>query len=766
MPRARRKKTSDVPTRIYSYRCLPPITEGKRVEDQFWLAGQYRNALVEIEIRLREHFRGVQLDHPIIGKALQLYEGADGDVGNAYEDLRAAKSGVADPDLTEHRLRLAAAKELRALFASDLREAKRAQGAHLQDVLLAHPEIGPRMRRLKDPEISKEDHERIKAELSAAKRTLFAALHKSVEPDLALAAGYQNARDQAHAKRLASRADYSARGLRTGTYDRVETALKQAAASTKHPPHFKRCDGTGSIGTQVIGGMTVREAFSCMDPRLRIHAPGASDKHPRPEVEIFARSGDDDDRDTVPELLSRQDPGSRAVKHPPREEAWAAVPQLSRNLRRHAARTYVDLRVGSNPDRSPIFARFPVTLHRPLPKDAVIKWAYVVRKRVGRHYEWRFQVTIESEIFRACPDAIGTGACAIDLSWRRLFDDEGNQIGLRVGYLVDDTGREREIRVPNKLLFGMDKVYDLAGTRDKEFETARDRLVTWLRDRETPSGLTDRLAGLAQWRAPRKLQALVDAWTGIDWDAWRTARAAGKKQCNPSDFSSKANRITGDSEILAALQAWARHDRHLQNWQEHQRDRLIAHRRETWRVLAAELTNTYAMILIEGGANRSPDHAGGGGGSVGGTMKLTEIDGWERPEPEDGDPSEGREQRRMSRLAAPGELRAEIIKAAPKRGARVEVEETADSTRECAWCTSIEVFDAKAAIEHTCSSCSQTWDQDANACRNLLHRHGHSNGPVPPVPTTPAPQVLAPVKPKASRSVAGSNAVAALGKQR
>lgn len=33
MPRERHKKTSDVPTRIYSYRCLPPIAEEKRVED-------------------------------------------------------------------------------------------------------------------------------------------------------------------------------------------------------------------------------------------------------------------------------------------------------------------------------------------------------------------------------------------------------------------------------------------------------------------------------------------------------------------------------------------------------------------------------------------------------------------------------------------------------------------------------------------------------------------------------------------------------------
>lgn len=671
MPRERRKKTSDVPTRIYSYRCLPPVTEADRVEQQFQLAHQYRNALVEIERRLLDRLREVQLEDPIVGEVLRHYEDAAAGVDEAYNDLRAKKSGAANPDLSTEREQLMHAKELRAMFSDELRDAKKQRAEQL-------------------------------------------------------APGYEAVRVKAAAERKAARHDFIGRGLRTGTYDRIENSIKQAVKTTRRPLHFERYDGTGSIGTQLIGasdaavtgirGLTVSELLSCQDPRLRLGAPGVADAHPRPEVDGIA---------------------------------WPNVAQLGRNLRRHAARTYVDLRVGSTPDRKPIFARFPVTLHRPLPKDAVIKWAYVVRKRVGRHYEWRFQVTIESEVFRPCPVPIGEGACAIDLGWRRLFDDEGTQIGLRVGYVVDQTGSEREIRAPDHMVGGMAKVADLAAIRDKEFDAARNRLVAWLRDRETPAWMCDRIAGLVQWRAPRKLQALVDVWTGIDWNAWRAARAAGKK-CNPQDFSSGTRRIDGDATILSTLQAWARQDRHLQNWQEHQRDRLIARRRETWRVIAAELTGRYATILIENGINQN------------GSMRLTEIDGWEQPAPEDGDPSDGRDQRRMSRLAAPGELRAEILKASPKRGARVEVEETAFTTQACAWCAAVEPFDAASSIEHRCSSCDRIWDQDANACRNLLHRHGLSSGPVPSAPApvlaeknvmkrpgssgTGASAVLAPVK--------------------
>jgi hypothetical protein len=218
-----KKKTSDVPTRIYSYRCLPPTTEAKRVEDQYRLAHQYRNAHVEIELRLRERLREVQLAIPEVALALNHYEGADGAVESAYDDLRAAKSGVASPDLTAHRERLDAEKELRTIRSAELREAKRVH-------------------------------------------------HEALLP------GYEAVREKAHAERLAARKDYSSRGLRHGAYIRVEDAIQQATRSTKRPLHFERYDGTGSIGQQLtetkasngVRGMTVRELHSCHDPRLRL----------------------------------------------------------------------------------------------------------------------------------------------------------------------------------------------------------------------------------------------------------------------------------------------------------------------------------------------------------------------------------------------------------------------------------------------------------------------------------------------------------------
>ena len=205
----------------------------------------------------------------------------------------------------------------------------------------------------------------------------------------------------------------------------------------------------------------------------------------------------------------------------------------------------------------------------------------------------------------------------------------------------------------------------------------------------------------------------------------------------------EADRPPEDGAIVTRLEAWAKHDRHLHRWQETQRDRIYAHRKETWRVIAAELANRYATIVVE-------------------ETKYPEIDGWDQPAPEDGDPSDGREQRRMSRLSAPGELRAAIVFSAAKRGARTIVGETRRITQDCAWCGHADAFDAAAAITHRCGGCGRLWDQDANACRNLLKREGFSSGEVPP-PSDPVPAAR---KKVTSREGSGSVAHAALNKTR
>ena len=617
------RKTSDTPTRIYSYRCLPPITEQQRVEHQFRIAHQYRNALVELEHRVRRKIREAQLAHGVddehpsgeggVGWPLRHFEDCSAFVDAVYDDIRAAKAGTKEPDLTVPRMELEHAKELRRFAIEDLK---------------------------------------------AAKKT-FA---EDLKPQ------YEEIRLWAREERKRIRGDFSQRGLRHGTYTRIENAIDQAAKSTKKPLTFESYDKSGSIGTQLtqgddVMGLTVSELHSCQDTRVRV------------------------------------------------EPLPADYLQRNRNQRRHAHRRMMWLRIGSNPDRSPIFAQFPITFHRPLPKDAVIKWAYVVRRPIGPHLEWRFQLTIESETFRVPTQPVGEGTVAIDLGWRRLFDDEGCHVGLRAGYTVDDQGYEREILVPQKVIERMPKVSDLAAIRDKNLEKFQFELSNWMvgrdmsgwdlvekdQDGKDMPSMNDRLRGYTHWRSARKLHYFIDLWA--------------------------KRRLAGDDEMYEHARAWAKQDRHLHAWQEHQRDRLIAHRRETWRVIASQLAKTYATIILEDG------------GAKDGLINLTEIPGWEQAAPDDGDPSEGREQRKMARLAAVGELRDAIVKAAAKNGAKIVPVSGVYSTRQCALCQHVNTFDARSQIVQTCAGCGKRWDQDANACRNLLARHG--GVPLPPKSAPP-----------------------------
>ena len=698
------RKTSKVPTRIYSYRTDVPVTEAVRVEDQYRLAAQYRNALVEIEHHLRERIREVQLDHPTIGPALLFFQDAQGGVDDAYDDLRAAKSGTADPDLIEPRERLEMAKELRAIAIDQLREAKR-PSMLLTAARKAAANLAKAISSADGETIAKDEAAAIAAASATAIATAAAATIATAK-DEALLAAYEKVREEAHVRRLAARGDYSGRGLRHGAYARVEDSMRQAASSSKRPISFERYDGSGSIGTQLtargngssetddrILGLTLSELVSAADPRLRLGPPGALDAHPRAEVAACS--------------------------------SWDEAMRLGRNLRRHAARTWIDLRVGSNPDRSPIFARFPITLHRLPPRDSVIKWAHVVRRRVGHRLEWRLQLTLESKTFEGSPVAIGEGTCAINVGWRRLLDDQNEIVGLRAAYVVDEAGIEREIRVPDyvtsrgagkerrargnhkkatkPLLGAIGKCDDLARIRDQALEHTQLTLSAWLADRggvpaewqvadparpdgTVPRPMADRLRGYSAWRAAWKLRRFVDAW--------------------------KIRRVPGDEAIYASLTAWVKQDRHLEIWQASSRDRLIAHRRETWRVIAADLARRYATILV-------------------GESKLPDIDGWEKKAPEDGDPSDGRDQRRMARIAAPGELIAEIVKAAHKTGAAVRRVGEVRATQICASCGHDEPWDAAPSIRHTCGGCGAIWDQDANYCRNLLAREGLASGGAP-----------------------------------
>lgn len=639
--KSRARKTSEKPTRIYSYRILPPENpeHKKLVDEQFWLAHQYRCRLVEIEIELRTRFREVDLDHPLSREAFTAWEEARKQLEDAYTALRAAKSGKAPKQREDEGLRLLF-KPLKLACAQAWKAVK---------AVRALPEVA--------------EHHQPK---------------------------YLEVRAQAAAARLAARGAFSAKGLMHGTYVRIEQDVARSVDSLGRPPRFERYEGEGSIGRQLP---------RTRDSSGRLHSV------------------------MIEDLYAGKDTRVRMTSLP---EGWE---QLTRSARRRAAKhfrgqgrqqrhgegfqeiparfdgQYIEMQFGWGPAGRPsTWVRFPMTQHRRMPADAEVLWVHVHRWRVGIHYEWRVQFTIESDSFHRPKEPLAHGGtCALDLGWRRIFNEAGEQIGLRVAYLVDEHGHEREIRVPDGLWQKLAKVDSLAQIRSRELDTARNALVAWLADRQLPEWFADFSKGLPQWRAPRKLQRLVDVWQKPE------------------------RRFVEDDAMLRQLQAWAKQDRHLGSWEAHMRDRAIANRRETWRRVAAELTRTYQTIVVEDGLCSSEGREN--------QMKIVDIEGWNKLPPEEGDPHEGREQRRQARMAAPGELRMAIGQAAHKTATTVvDVSRAKKSTRTCAWCTHVQAHvDFAASIQVQCEGCGRCWDQDANAARNLLHARGLTSGPVPQV---------------------------------
>lgn len=270
-------------------------------------------------------------------------------------------------------------------------------------------------------------------------------------------------------------------GVFWGTYLQVENAVK--AASKKADPVHRRWNGNGKVAVQLQGGLPVVAAFGD-DTRLQI--------------------------DPVP------------------PEAWTG----SRSQRRKLSRTKCRLRIGSD-GRKPIWAEFNLILHRPMPKDGIIKWAWAQRRKVGTRWRWELQLVIESESWDNV-EPRGSGVCAIDIGWR-LRDRED---GLRVGYLVDDQGHERELLLPKLILDKLSYADHLRSINDRNFDEVRAQLSAWLDGRPVPAWLTKRLKHMSRWRSRAKLARVVRRWA--------------------------THRFDGDEQVFAVLDAWRRQERHAQ----------------------------------------------------------------------------------------------------------------------------------------------------------------------------------------------------------
>lgn len=393
-------------------------------------------------------------------------------------------------------------------------------------------------------------------------------------------------------------------GVYWGTYLCIEDSTRSFRKGA--PPEFKRYRGDGKIAVQIQQGMSVAEFANGMDTRLQ--------------------------------------QGERVGN-------W----------------TTVRFRMGSNPDRSPVWCETRVRFHRQLPADSRIKWAWLLCRRIGTRDKWSFQFVLDGDFGReASASAVFVG---VDVGWRMTPD------GLRVAYGVDDNWNESELVISNSMLSRWEKVESLQSIRDLNFNEARAHLVKWLATTTGPEWLATTFQALPQWRSPARLAKAAVYW--------------------------RTNRFDGDAEGFDTLEAWRHQDAHLYNWQAHQLASAVRWRDNLYREFAAKLRGQYGKVRIE-------------------SMNVSQL---QRLRPvEEADAIEfGRQ---YQRIASVGRLLAILKEAAP-----CELVPAADTTAKCCGCGQPTGEVLRHLLVHRCRACGLEMDQDRNAAINLL-RHGPSSGVV------------------------------------
>ena len=220
------------------------------------------------------------------------------------------------------------------------------------------------------------------------------------------------------------------------------------------------------------------------------------------------------------------------------------------------------IRIGSDEKRQPLWLEFRTHLHRDIPPDAQVKWAWLQAKRIGTNTKWQLQLVLAQDEWQAKP--CGDGAVAIMPGWASVAD------GIQAATWVGSDGAKGHIVIPKEQLLRIHKCRDLQEIRDRNFNDIRERL-TAIRDK-APEWWQEYTEHMAKWRAPAKLAALIHKW--------------------------RDDRFSGDAHLYAQAEAWRKQDKHLYDWQTQQQSKVQRWRKTFYRQTAAKLAQDYGTVLL------------------------------------------------------------------------------------------------------------------------------------------------------------------------
>jgi len=555
---------------VWSYGLHAPHEGAKIVEEQMRMAARYQNTLIQIERGRRAAVREI--------------ESQVGDLPKARAELEAARTETEEIAAAARRWR--AKTRLKKLPES------------MADALKAAREKERELRRI----------------------------WLSVRRAIASTPAMQDARDAIgeRAKEL-YRSARAHCGVFWGTYLLIEDAVTRSSrlplyeGDLPYDPRFVRYDGSGSVAVQLQGGLSVGDALSGTDTRLRIQ--------------------------------------------PPDRRAWSG---RRSDRRRYGSTAELALRVGSN-GRDPVWAKWILDMNRPVPQDATIKWAKVVRRKHGPHSRWELQLTLVVPDLAPIRASVG-GAVAVDLGWRMVGDE------IRVAGWQDQHGTKGELRLDKETIRLLALPSTIRAERDVNLDRIRLALLWWRAcGGQGPWWLEDALDMMPQWRSPARFARLLRTWQPFP----------------------------GDELPKSWLEWYVDYiDAYAWEAETEVRRRSLLRRREIYRIFAAKLARSYDSLVLE-------------------KFDLREI---ARRKPVGQDAPENETARSNRVVVAPSELRLCLKNAARSRFRDCFELAAEDTTRKCPSCGVVRDRDAKDSITLRCD-CGASWDQDVDGAPvELLRR--------------------------------------------
>jgi hypothetical protein len=354
------------------------------------------------------------------------------------------------------------------------------------------------------------------------------------------------------------------------------------------------------------------------------------------------------------------------------------------HARGKAARTTLRFRIGTTPERTPLWAVFPMIMDRPLPADGRIKDAYITRQPRDARIPWQYNlcVVIEAASFeRRVPAPAQKGTTSINFGWRKMEDDR-----LRIAKVSNDETGEQDIRLPAHIVSGFAKCADLDSIIDTQFNVIKASLIAWITEHKKtlPPTFLKAFTNLGRWQSQHRLVELVQYW---------------HEHRLPDDeaiYTQLSNPMPHGENPKTWPHGWLDKYRHLQSWIDNFRQHLLNARQDLYRCEAKRICLTSTKLVID-------------------TFCIASVA--KRPEPEEVD-EDGQAARTNRVIAAPSILRQEILHAAAKYHCKIQAAPTKNGTRRCNVCGHISTTTIRKLV-HACTECGAVWDQDVNNTNNL-----------------------------------------------